>query len=118
MSETSTGRWESQKVLKVTYEPDGTVESTEEHNRIFKYDCQSKEKRSDEKTNVLSFQMREGSSRLNTMLAFFVSPLQWSDLNFFAHGKGDQSRAHWTYGNPDERGQTAADPGDSSENLT
>jgi isoquinoline 1-oxidoreductase subunit beta len=110
----------ARRLLKVEYEADGAVESTEDHNRIFREMLDSgKSTVRREDGNVA--QAFKGAAKIVTAeyQCPFLSHSPMEPMNFFAHVQGDKAELIGPTQTPDRARQTAAEIlGIPAENIS
>ena len=110
----------AKKLLKVEYEAEGAVESTEDHNRIFREMLdkgKSTVRREDGNVN----QAFKSAAKIVTAeyQCPFLSHSPMEPMNFFAHVQGDKAELIGPTQTPDRARQTAAEIlGIPAENIT
>jgi isoquinoline 1-oxidoreductase beta subunit len=110
----------AKRLLKVEYEADGAVESTEDHNRIFREmldNGKSTVRREDGNVN----QAFKAAAKIVTAeyQCPFLSHSPMEPMNFFAHVQGDKAELIGPTQTPDRARQTAAEIlGIPAENIS
>jgi isoquinoline 1-oxidoreductase beta subunit len=110
----------AKRVLKVEYEADGAVESTEDHNRIFR-EMLDKGKSTVRREDGNVAQAFKTAAKIVTAeyQCPFLSHSPMEPMNFFAHVQGDRAELIGPTQTPDRARQTAAEIlGIPAENIT
>jgi isoquinoline 1-oxidoreductase beta subunit len=110
----------AKRALKVTYEPDGTVENTEDHNRIFK-DMIANQKGEVRREDGDVTQAFKNAAKVVVAeyQCPFLSHSPMEPMNFFAHVTGDKAELIGPTQTPERARQTAAGIlGIPPENIT
>ena len=110
----------AKKLLKISYEPDGNVESTADHDRIFKELLDSKEARIMRQDGDVEAAFKKASKIITSEYQCpFLSHSPMEPMNFFAHVKEDQVELIGPTQTPDSaRVQTADLLGIPKENIS
>ncbi|MCH7412148.1 molybdopterin-dependent oxidoreductase [Belliella sp. R4-6] len=110
----------AKKLLKISYEPDGNVESTADHDRIFKELLDSKEARVMREDGNVDVAFKNASKVITSEYQCpFLSHSPMEPMNFFAHVKEDQVELIGPTQTPDSaRVQTANLLGIPKENIS
>ncbi len=110
----------AKKLLKIAYEPDGKVESTADHNRIFREMLDSGKGEVRRKDGNVEEAFRNASQIVSSEYQCpFLSHSPMEPMNFFAHVNGDKVELIGPSQTPERaREETANLLGISSDNVT
>ncbi|KEO73991.1 xanthine dehydrogenase family protein molybdopterin-binding subunit [Anditalea andensis] len=110
----------AKRLLKISYEPDGLVESTEDHDRLFKEMLDSKEATSMRKDGDVDKAFRNAAQIVTSEYQCpFLSHSPMEPMNFFAHVKNGSAELVGPTQTPERaRMETAKLLGIEPENVT